>query len=150
MLKYFKENNLVNYVIEQPDSWQEAVRISCQTLVNKEIITEEYVDEIINNIVINGPYIIIADQIAMPHAAADSPGVKGTAVAYTKFPEEVIFYNEETDEELPATLFFTLAAEDAEAHLQNITKLMDLLLDEEAVEKLLETESLADFEKLLD
>lgn len=44
MLKYFKENHLVNYVTEQPKDWQEAIRVSCQQLVNQGYITEEYIE----------------------------------------------------------------------------------------------------------
>ena len=150
MFNYFKENGLVNYAEYQPKDWQEAIKISCQLLIDKDIITEGYVDEIIENVVKHGPYIVIADQIAMPHAAADSPGIKGTAIAFTKFPEAVYFKDTESGDDIPATLFFTLAAENADAHLENITNLMDLLLDEEAVEALLVSTTLEDFDKLLD
>lgn len=150
MLKYFKENSLVNYIAEQPNDWKEAIRLSCQQLVEQGYITEEYVEEIVENVVKFGPYIVIADQIAMPHAEGNSPGVKGTAIAFTKFPNEVIFHDAETGEDRPATLFFTLAAEDAEAHLNNITQLMDLLMEEENVEALLATRTLEDFDKLIE
>lgn len=149
MLNYFKENKLVRYAEEQPHDWQEAIRVASQSLIDNGFITVEYVDEIIQNVITNGPYIIIAEQIAMPHAAGDSPGVLGTGISFTKFPQEVLFKNEETDEIQPATLFFTLAAKDAESHLDNITRLMDLLMDEEKVEALMASSSLTDFDQLL-
>lgn len=149
MLNYFKENKLVRYSEKQPHDWQEAIRVASQSLIDNGYITVEYVDEIIQNVITNGPYIIIGEQIAMPHAAGDSPGVLGTGISFTKFPQEVLFINEETDEIQPATLFFTLAAKDAESHLDNITRLMDLLMDEEKVEALIASSSLTEFDQLL-
>ena len=149
MLKYFKENQLVHYETKQPANWQEAVRLSSQMLINKDLITSEYVDEIIRNVENNGPYIVIAEQIAMPHAAADSLGVKGTGISFTKFPDPVMFKDAETGETIPAILFFTLAAKDSESHLENIMNLMDLLMDEATVQSLLETQTMADFNVLL-
>lgn len=148
MLKYLKENDLAQYIDVKPSDWQEAITISCEKLINKNLITPNYVQEIIQNIIEHGPYIIIGEQIAMPHAAADSPGVLGTGIAFTKFEEPVIFYDEETQEERPATLFFTLAAKDANAHLDNITQLMDLLMDESKVEELMKSRSIDDFNQL--
>lgn len=150
MLKYFKEEGLVNYASEQPSNWEEAVRLSCQPLIDKGLITQDYATEIVNNVHENGPYIVIADQIAMPHATADSPGVLGTGISFTKFPGEVIFHDDSTDEDKPATLFFTLAAKEPEEHLENITHLMDLLMDEDKVEALLKTHSLDDYNQLVE
>ncbi|AXY24869.1 PTS ascorbate transporter subunit IIA [Suicoccus acidiformans] len=149
MLKYFYENNLINFVPTQPDNWEDAVRQSCSVLIDKGYITEEYAGEIVNNVKEHGPYIVIADQIAMPHASTDSPGVLGTGVSFTKFPSEVTFVDQETNEEKPATLFFTLAAKNPDEHLENITNLMELLMDEEVVEKLIEIDSIAEYEELM-
>ncbi|MDO4670439.1 MAG: PTS sugar transporter subunit IIA [Aerococcus sp.] len=149
MLKYFKENQLVQYVEKQPKDWQEAVRVSCQPLIEGHYITDDYANEIVNNVVEHGPYIVIADQIAMPHALAESPGVLGTGISFTKFQEPVHFYDEKLGEDKYATLFFTLAAKDADSHLKNIQDLMELLMNEEAVAALLATHSKADYEQVL-
>lgn len=149
MLEYFDKHGLVKYVQNQPETWQEALQLSCQSLIEQGLITEEYVDEIIQNVKDNGPYIVIADQVAMPHAMSNSPGVTGTGISFTKFPKPVIFHDEATGEDKPATLFFTLAAKNAEEHLENITHLMDLLMDEETVAALLETKTIEDFKKLI-
>lgn len=148
MLDYFKEHGLVNYVSEQPENWEQAVQISCQMLIDRGLITEDYVNEIVNNVHENGPYIVIADQIAMPHASADSPGVLGTGISFTKFPSEVVFHDKETGEDKPATLFFTLAAKNPDEHLQNIMNLMELLMNEEVVGELLKTNSIEEFNQV--
>ena len=149
MLNYFKENDLVLYSQEQPATWEEAIRISCEKLLEKELITEQYVDEIIKSVNTHGPYIVIVPQVAMPHAQPDSESVLGTGISFTKFPEEIQFYDEEYEEDKPASLFFTLAAKDSEAHLENIANLIELLEDEELCKKLLETDTLEDFDQLV-
>ena len=149
MLNYFKENNLMHYPSKQPENWEEAIRISCEKLVENNYITESYIDEIIDSVYEYGPYIVIVPQVAMPHAKPDNPGVLDTGISFTKFPREVNFVDLNKNEVLPATLFFTLAAKNSDEHLKNIMELMELLNDEEMIPKLLETNSLKDYKKLL-
>lgn len=149
MLQYFKDKSLIHYVATVPDDWQTAIRLSCEGLVEQGYITADYVTEIVNNVIDNGPYIVIANQIAMPHALAESRNVLGTAISFTKFPAPIRFYDEKQHEEKVATLFFTLAAKDAASHLKNIQNLMDLLMNEEVVAALLETHSPADYDQVL-
>lgn len=150
MLKYFKDKNLVNYTSLKPASWEEAIYESCRKLKENGYITDQYIEEIIASVKEHGPYIVIVPQVAMPHAQATSEGVLGTAISFTKFKEPVVFYDQEFDEDKPATLFFTLAAKNPDEHLGNITNLMALLGEEGMIEKLLETQTLEDFEQLLE
>ena len=48
-----------------------------------------------------------------------------------------------------AQLFFVLASVDNEVHLKNLTKMVELISDEETVEKLLEAQSVEDLKKLV-
>ncbi|MBG9981499.1 PTS sugar transporter subunit IIA [Aerococcaceae bacterium DSM 111020] len=150
MLTYFKDNDLVYYPDKNPENWQEAIRLCCMKLEEHGYITGQYIEEIIASVEKHGPYIVIVPQVAMPHAEASSEGVLGTAISFTKFSKPVIFYDEEYQEEKPATLFFTLAAKNPDEHLENITKLMELLSDDTIVEKLLETRTLDEYMTLID
>lgn len=150
MLKYFLNNGLVNYSEEQPKNWEDAIRISCKALLEKKLISEVYVNEIISSVKEHGPYIVIAPNVAMPHATAESEGVFGTAISFTKFPQQVLFYDENENEEKPAQLFFTLAAKNADEHLENITKLMELLMEDGMIEKLLDTKTIDDYKKIME
>ncbi|KAA9297494.1 MULTISPECIES: PTS sugar transporter subunit IIA [Aerococcus] len=149
MLKYFYEKGLINYPEDQPKDWEEAVRVSCDKLIEKNLITNDYVDAIVQSVKDNGPYIVIVPGIAMPHAQAENPGVLGTGISFTKYKEPVTFHDEKTGEDHYAELFFTLAAKDPDEHLQNIQNLMELLMDEDIVEKLKATNSIEDYKKLL-
>lgn len=149
MLKKLFEQDLIAFPDVQPGDWKEAIAMSCTRLLDQGIINRDYVQEIIASVEKYGPYIVIIPEVAMPHADPHSPGVFGTAIAMTKFKEEVVFYDQEAQEEKPAKLFFTLAAKDADAHLENISQLTDLLTDEEMVEKLKAVQSLAELKELI-
>ena len=75
MLTYFWEQELIHYPDKEPVSWQEAIQESCLILLQKHIIDQSYVDEIIQCVETFGPYIIIAPEVAMPHSSEESAGV---------------------------------------------------------------------------
>lgn len=149
MLEYFDKNDLVYYPSEKPASWEEAIRISCQKLQENNYITEQYIEEIIESVNTNGPYIVIMPNVAMPHAAGNAQSVSKSGISFTKFKEPVVFYDEKEQEEKPAILFFTLAASNADEHLQNIMNLTELFSDEALIEALMASETEEDFNNLL-
>ena len=144
MLTYFWEQELIHYPDKEPVSWQEAIQESCLILLQKHIIDQSYVDEIIQCVETFGPYIIIAPEVAMPHSSEESAGVFGTAISFTKFKQSVTFTGDQ--EAKTATLFFTLAAE----HLENIQQLMDLLMTDGVIADLLETNTPMDFKEVME
>ena len=101
--------------------------------------------ELINSIKKHGPYIVIAPKIAIPHAQ-EGHGVNETAICFMKTNTPVSFGE---GEEYDAQLFFVLASIDNEVHLKNLTKMVELISDEETVEKLLEAQSVEDLKKLV-
>lgn len=149
MLQYFLDNSLVHYASQQPQDWQQAIRISCEALKRQGFVTDQYVDAVIDCVNEHGPYIVIAPGIAMPHAMSSNPGVLGTAISFTKFKKPVTFFDEKTGERPEAELFFTLAAQDSDTHLSNIQRLMELLMDEELIEKIKLTHTIEDFQALV-
>ncbi len=148
MLKYFFEKKLINYPTENVTDWKEAIQESCRLLLEKEMINQDYVDEIIACVEEYGPYIVIVPNVAMPHSSENSTGVFDTAVSFTKFKTSINFPN--PDEEKKAILFFTLAAKNPEEHMTNIQNLSDLLMTEGLIEDLMETDSINDFEKVME
>lgn len=149
MLTYFEKNDLVDYPVEMPESWQEAIRMSCQKLMTHNYITDTYVDEIIESIIEHGPYIVIIPNVAMPHAPGNHSSVLKSGISFTKFKKPVLFFDEKEKEEKPAVLFFTIAAKNADEHLENITNLMELFSDEQMMDQLIHSETIEDFDKLL-
>ena len=147
MLKYFHENELVRFCDETPSNWEEAIQMSCQTLLEKKYITQVYVDEIIDCVKKHGAYIVIVPGVAMPHSSEDSQGVLGTAISFTKMREDVVF--EEGNPDKNARLFFTLAAKNSEEHMENIANLSEMLMTDGLIDALNEVENQADYEKVM-
>ncbi|WP_137601702.1 PTS sugar transporter subunit IIA [Paucilactobacillus nenjiangensis] len=147
MLNYFYDNDLIRIYKNQPKDWRDSLKISSENLVSKDIITEEYVNEIINNVETNGAYIVIVPGVVMPHALATGPGVLDTGISFSKFEEPVSF--EKDNPEKQGKLFFTLAAKDEEQHLKNIQDLMELLLTEGMIEALSGIETMEDYEHVM-
>lgn len=147
MLNYFFDNQLIRYCETQPVDWREAIQESCQLLLERQIINQTYVTEVIESVEAYGPYIVIVPGVAMPHSSEQSEGVFGTAISFTKMKEPVVF--DETDVEKNASLFFTLAAKNPEEHIQNISNLSEMLMTEGLIEALEKTSNLTEFEQVM-
>lgn len=62
-----KENNTIRTHLVAKD-WKEAIRLAVEPLVTAKIATADYADMIISETERLGPYYIVADLVAMPHA----------------------------------------------------------------------------------
>lgn len=113
--------------------WRDAIRIAVKPLEEHGYVEACYKEEIISNVEKMGPYIVIADNIALPHARPEQ-GALQTQIGVTLFKENVVFDGKDT----PARLFVTLAAKDSNSHLDALMKISELLSDESTVEKILE------------
>lgn len=127
--------------IETIDSWQEAIRLSAEPLVNNGTVEDTYVEAMIQNVLENGNYIILLPQIAMPHARPEY-GSKGVGLTFLRVKEPVMFPDGE-----PVKIFFALSSDSPEGHLDLIASLGELLSDEELYQKLFDVET---EEELLD
>ncbi|MCR6514289.1 MAG: PTS sugar transporter subunit IIA [Clostridium sp.] len=127
------------------DSWEDAVKAACAPLEKEKAIEKEYSDLIIESIKKYGPYIVIAPDIAIPHAQ-EGKGVNETSICFMK-SEKPVNFGEDADYE--ARLFFVLASVDNNIHLQNLSNMVELISDEEIVEKLLKAKSVEDLKELI-
>ena len=121
-------------ICDTADNWRDAIRISVRPLEQGGYVESCYKDGIIENIEKLGPYIIIADHIALPHARPEQGAVK-TQIGITLFRQDIEFDGKEAT----ARLFVTLAAKDNDSHLDALVQISELLSDEERVEKILES-----------
>ena len=117
---------------EGGDDWRDAVRAACQPLLVDGTIEDVYVDEIIRKVEELGPYIVIAPNIAIPHAQ-EGVGVHDTAMSFMKTERPVYFAD---DAEHDAQIFVVLASADDEEHMDNLMELSEALSDEDVVAKL--------------
>jgi len=141
MLKEFVENHHCKFAQSAKD-WQEAVRMSCESLEADGTVEPNYKEDIIACVEKYGPYIVIMPNVALPHSQEGASGVNRTAVAFMKLEEPVSF--EPGNPEKDAVLFFTLASCNPEQHMNNISRLSEMLMNEELVEALLKAENEGD------
>ncbi|REJ11074.1 PTS sugar transporter subunit IIA [Halobacillus trueperi] len=118
------------HFLKSVNSWEEAISESATPLLDDGSITPKYVEDMIENVHKNGPYIVIVPGIAMPHAKNEG-GVVKTGISLLKLEEAVPF-----PENKKVNLLFTLAAEDTSGHLDLISDLSSLLIEDEVREKL--------------
>lgn len=137
-MELLKKENV--QICDRAADWKEAVRTAVKPLEKHGYVEARYKEEIISNVEKMGPYIVIADQIALPHARPEQ-GVLKTQIGVTLFRKDVIF----DGKDMPARLFVTLAAKDSNSHLDALMEISELLSDESTVKQILEA---ADIEQL--
>ena len=120
---------------ESFSDWKEAIKANAVPLKNEGYIEDAYVDAVIACVEKYGPYIVIAPNIAMPHSTEGAPGVLQTGIGFMKVEQPVHFDPE--DPEKDARLFFMLASNDSDAHLNNMMQLADMLSNDDLVADLL-------------
>lgn len=145
LIQKFLENKVTSYK-EGFNTWQEAIKGSAETLIEQGFVEPVYVDAIIACVEKYGPYIVIAPDIAMPHSTEGATGVHKTGISFMKVENAVHF--DPNDPEKDARLFFTLAAENHEEHLNNMMELSEMLMNEELVKDLLEVKNDEDLKKV--
>ncbi|MFI8575406.1 BglG family transcription antiterminator [Rossellomorea aquimaris] len=114
-------------------SWEEAIRVASEPLVDQQSIRPDYVDAMITNVKELGPYIVIAPNIAIPHARPET-GVEQLGMSFLRLEEPVYFSEKEKHR---AQLIIVLAAIDNQTHLKALAQLTELLSNEDNVEKLI-------------
>lgn len=141
MLREFVEKKHCKFA-EEAKNWQDAIRMSCETLEADGTVEANYKEDIIACVEKYGPYIVIMPNVALPHSQEGAVGVNKTAISFMKLNKPVSFDSE--DPEKDARLFFTLASCNPEQHLNNMMKLSDLLMNDDVVAALLEANTEAD------
>ena len=114
-------------------NWEEAIKVASQPLVDQQSIRPDYVEAMITNVKELGPYIVIAPNIAIPHARPET-GVEQLGMSFLRLEEPVYFSEKEKHR---AQLIIVLAAIDNQTHLKALAQLTELLSNEGNVEKLI-------------
>ncbi|QJB71148.1 PTS sugar transporter subunit IIA [Mycoplasma sp. 1654_15] len=153
LLQTLKKFNSIRLNLEATD-WKDAIRLSVEPLIEKQAVTEDYYDAIIESTIKNGPYYIIANDLAMPHAQSDR-GVKENSFSLITLKKPVLFDGDNR----PVKILITLAATSPEIHTsvalpqivatfedENVVK---QILDATKVEQVVDIISKIDFKKYL-
>lgn len=144
MLSNYLSSKHIKYV-ESVQNWEEAIRTGSFQLVADERISENYVEQMIENIKELGPYIVIAPSIALAHSRP-SEYVFQDCISITLFDKPVIFHNEEND---PVRLLIIFAAKENNSHINLIKEISTLLDNSSIVNKLSSTKGTDELKTLL-
>ena len=131
MLKKMLENNI--QVINEAKSWEDAINIAAKPLLEGGNIKEEYINSMVENVVKNGPYIVIMPGVAIPHARPEC-GVINTGISLLKLKNSIKFPKDKDVE-----LLIVLAANDNDMHLEIISQLTDILMDDDIFENIMKS-----------
>lgn len=107
-------------------SWQSALKVAAQPLIDEGKITPAYVTGMIASVKKLGPYIVIAPGLALGHARP-SAAVKQTSIAIATLAQPVKFGNAAND---PVDLVIVLASINASDHLSIMRKIVGFLNDQ--------------------
>lgn len=109
------------------DNWQDAITIASQPLLTEGVIEEKYIQNMIDSVNENGPYIVLADYFALPHAKAGE-GVNEVGMSLLTLDSPVDLKGNSVK------VFLVLAAVDSTAHLQALSEVSELLMEEKNYE----------------
>ncbi len=123
--------------VDRLDSWQQGVELSAESLVADGSVDADYYKQIVACIEKYGPYVIFDHYVAMPHSQENASGVHKTGIGFMRVKEAVSFGKDEDGEEKFAKLFFTLAANNPDEHLNNIQQLVGLFCNEPLLDALM-------------
>ena len=106
--------------IGQVTDWVEGIKQAAYPLMDQGYINTSYVKKMVDNVLKLGPYIVISDQFALPHAAP-TDGVNKTGMSMLILDEPVDLMGESV------RIFVVLASWDNEQHLKALGQLTKLL-----------------------
>lgn len=130
---------------EKAATWEESIERAAKPLVKENIVEERYVEAMIRAVNEYGPYIVIGKHMALAHARPED-GVNKLGVSVATIEQPIDFGNPEMD---PVKIIFCLAAVDSYSHLNIMKELIELINNEEKLDRLIECTNVEDFKQLL-
>jgi len=119
-------------IIESVRDWEDAIRVASIPLLEDQSITQGYVEKMISNVQEMGPYIVISNDIAIPHARPED-GVLNAAVALLKIRNRVTFTNDKH-----VNTILVLAGSSNGSHINMLKSISTILSNKENYQKLIE------------
>lgn len=131
---------------EKYDNWKEAIAKVAEPLLLNGTISADYIDSMIKNIETLGPYVIVGDEIAIPHSRPEH-GVNKVGMSLLKLSQPTNLLDEDKNK---VKIFICLAAIDNQTHLKALAQLTKLLSDPLKLRALKEAETKEEILELVD
>ncbi|TFJ91256.1 BglG family transcription antiterminator [Lentibacillus salicampi] len=140
LLELLPENRIT--VEECTGSWEEAIFTAARPLLDQKYITSNYIEKMTQMVKDAGPYIVISDQIALPHANPNE-GVNKTGMSLLLLDKGIDLLGKSV------RMIIVLASIDNEQHLKALSQLTQLFSDKSAKDKVMRSGSRAELIKLI-
>ena len=137
--KLLKKENVK--FIEGAEDWKEAILQSGNLLVSNKKVTSEYVKEMIELVEKHGPYIVIEEGIAMPHAGI-SENVLETGISLLVVKERVAL-----PEGRNANIFLSFAAKNKNDNIDIMNDLFELITKHKFIDEVSKMKSYGQLEQ---
>jgi len=137
--KLLKKENVK--FIERAEDWKEAILQSGNLLVSNRKVTLEYIKEMIELVEKHGPYIVIEEGIAMPHAGI-SENVLETGISLLVVKERVAL-----PEGRNANIFLSFAAKNKNDNIDIMNDLFELITKHKFIDEVSKMKSYGQFEQ---
>lgn len=145
--KGFKtKSTLINFLTEDKvefvdnvKDWQEAFNILGKNMLRHKSITQEYIVEMINMVEKIGPYMVIDDGIALPHAKPEH-GVLKTDVSILIIKDGVMIKDRKV------YIMFCFSTINENSHLELLSDIYKLIMKDKFLKEILE---LKDYKQLI-
>ena len=140
--KLLKKENVK--FIDEAENWKEAIFQSGDLLVSNKKVTSEYVQEMIELVEKHGPYIVLEEGIAMPHAGI-SENVLETGISLLVVNEKVSL-----PEGRNANIFLSFAAKNKNDNIDIMNDLFELITKYEFIDKVSKMKNYSELETYLE
>ena len=140
--KLLKKENVK--FIDEAENWKEAIFQSGDLLVSNKKVTSEYVQEMIELVEKHGPYIVLEEGIAMPHAGI-SENVLETGISLLVVNERVSL-----PEGRNASIFLSFAAKNKNDNIDIMNDLFELITKYEFIDKVSKMKNYSQLETYLE
>ena len=137
--KLLKKENVK--FIDEAENWKEAIFQSGDLLVSNKKVTSEYVQEMIELVEKHGPYIVLEEGIAMPHAGI-SENVLETGISLLVVNEKVSL-----PEGRNANIFLSFAAKNKNDNIDIMNDLFELITKHKFIDEVSKMKSYGQLEQ---
>lgn len=127
------------------DTWQEAIIRVSEPLLWENMITPNYVHNMVDLVVKHGPYIVVAPGVAIPHASPND-GVIMPGISIMRLRKPVIFGKEGFD---PVSIVICCAIIDEPEYINALMRLLTKIKDPLNIDRLLRAKTSEEIIKIL-
>lgn len=131
-------------IADTAKDWKKAIEMVIEPLRQEGIVEERYIQAIYDNVKMNGDYFIIMPGFAMPHTRPENGALKN-GLSFLKLRKPVVFSSGQE-----VSYLMGIAAKDADAHVDTLAELAEMLMDEETMKKIENADTVNELMEILE